>query len=218
MKLLLTSSGVTNKTIENALLDLLGRPYKDSNIAFIPTAANIEVGDKNWLVNDMNNFRILGFNIFDVVDISAVSKKIWRTSLEAADIIVFGGGNVAYLSEWLCKSGLDKLLPKMLEDKIYVGISAGSMVATKIVSLSSASILYYEKSGELKTNKGLGLINFEIWPHLNSKWFPKVTVPYLQKLAPKIPKTLYAIDDESALKVVDEKIKVVTEGVWKKFN
>lgn len=218
MKLLLTSSGITNRTIEKALLGLLGKPYEKSSLAFIPTAANIEEGDKNWLVNDMNNFRVLGFNIFDVVDISAVSEKIWKPALERADIIVFGGGNVAYLSKWLRKAGLDKLLPELLKTKIYVGISAGSMVTAKTVSLSSASILNYEKSGGLKTNRGLNLVDFEIWPHLNSKWFPKVRVPFLQKISPKIPQTFYAIDDDTAIQVVDGKIKVVSKGVWKKFN
>lgn len=77
MKLLLTSSGNTNKSIEKALLELLGKPFNKANLTFVPTAANVEKGDKGWFVDDMNNFKKLGFALFDIIDISAVPKKIW---------------------------------------------------------------------------------------------------------------------------------------------
>lgn len=218
MKLLLTSSGNTNKSIEKALLELLGKPFKEAHLTFIPTAANVEKGDKTWLVNDMNNFRVLGFASLDVIDISAVSKDIWLPSFKNADILVFGGGNVNYLLEWINKSGLKRYLPKLLETKVYVGISAGSMVTAKTVSLSSSGILYYEETGNFETTNGLGFVDFEIRPHLNSEVFPKVRVEYLEKLAKETPNTFYAIDDNTAIKVIDDKVSVLSEGEWKKFN
>ena len=218
MKLLLTSSGITNKSIENALLELLGKPFKESRLAFVPTAANVEKGDKKWLVDDINNFRKLSFASFDVIDISAVPKNTWFQSFNNADVLVFGGGNVYHLLKWVKKSGLEDILPELLKTKVYVGISAGSMVTAKKVSLSSSSILYYEKTGNLKKYNGLGFIDFELWPHLNSAWFPKVRLPYFKKLASKIPHTFYAIDDNTAIKVVDGEIAIVSEGEWKKFN
>lgn len=218
MKLLLTSSGNTNKSIEKALLELLGKPFSRFHITFVPTAANVEEGYKTWLVDDMNNFRKLNFSSFDIIDISAIPKNIWLQSFEKADILVFGGGNVYHLLKWIKKSGLDKVLPELLKTKVYVGISAGSMVTAKNVSLSSASILYYEKTGNLKRYQGLGFIGFELWPHLNSAWFPKVKLPYFEKLASKIPHTFYAIDDNTAVKVADNKISIISEGEWKKFN
>lgn len=218
MKLLLTSSGNTNKSIEKALLELLGKPFKEANLTFIPTSANIEKGDKTWLVNDMNNFRVLGFAVLDVVDISAVPKEIWLPSFETADILVFGGGNVVYLLEWIKKSGLKDYLPKFLKTKVYVGISAGSMVTAKNISLSRSGILYYEQTGKLKNTRGLGFVDFEIRPHLNSPWFPKVRLEYLEKLATETSNTFYAIDDNTAIKVVDNNVTVISEGEWKKFN
>lgn len=218
MKLLLTSSGITNKSIENALLELLGKPFKDAHLTFIPTAANVEQGDKTWLVNDMNNFRVLNFASLDIIDISAVPKDIWLPSFEQADILVFGGGNVNYLLEWIEKSGFKKYLPELLKTKVYVGISAGSMVTAKNVSLSSSDILYYEKTGNFKNRTGLGFVDFEIRPHLNSEWFPKVRLDYLEKLAQNTPSPFYAIDDNTAVKVIDNNISVISEGTWKKFN
>lgn len=218
MKLLLTSSGNTNKSIERALSELLEKPFNKAHITFIPTAANVEKGDKTWLVDDMNNFRKLNFASFDIIDISAVSKNIWLSSFEKADVLVFGGGNVYHLLTWMKKSGLAKLLPKLLKNKVYVGISAGSMITARNISLTSSDILYYEDTGKIKNTKGLGLVGFEIRPHLNSKWFPKVRLPFLEKLSKEIPNTFYAIDDNTAVKVVDDVVSIISEGEWKKFN
>lgn len=218
MKLLLTSSGNTNKSIEKALLELLGKPFSKSRITFVPTAANIEEGDKTWLVDDMNNFRKLNFASFDIIDISAVPKDIWLPSFNKADILVFGGGNVYHLLKWIKKSGLADRLPELLKTKVYVGISAGSMVAAKNISLTSSGILYYEDTGKPRNTKGLEFVDFEVRPHLNSKWFPKVRLDYLQRLNKEIQNTFYAIDDNTALKIIDGKISVISEGKWRKFN
>lgn len=218
MKLLLTSSGITNTSIEKALLELLGKPFAKTHITFIPTAANMEKGDKTWLVTDMHNLLKLGFAAFDVMDISAVPKDIWLPSFENADILVFGGGNVEYLLTQLEKTGLKGLLPKLLETKVYMGISAGAMVTAKTISLSKAGMLYWEKTGTFENREGLGFVNFEVLPHLNSEWVPNVRLDYLEKLAKQTPATFYALDDASAIKVDGSNISVVSEGEWKKFK
>ena len=218
MKLLLTSEGITNPSIANALLKLLGKPFEKSRVTYIPTAANGEEGDKSWVEVDMNGIRRLGPLSFDVVDIAAVPKNIWLPSFEKADALVFGGGNVDYLLTWMKKTGAAAVVPKLLKTKVYVGISAGSMATAKNISLSSDRILYYEKTKEFDNMKGLGFVDFEIRPHLNSPSFPRVRLDYLEKLARKTPTTFYAIDDASAVQVVDTKVTVISEGVWKKFN
>lgn len=218
MKLLLTSSGVTNKTIENAFLELIGRPFEETNILFIPTAANPETGDKSWLVDDLVKFRKLNFKEFNVLDISGVEKEILIPAFENADVLVFGGGDCYYLLEQLKKSGIDEQLKSYIKEKVYVGISAGSMITAETVSISTDSILYYEKKREVKDKKGLGYVNFELRPHLNSDWFPKVRLPNLEKLAKEAKYSFYAIDDNTAIKVIDDKVEVISEGEWKKFN
>jgi len=55
MKFLLTSSGLTNKSISKALFDLVGKELNDTIIAFIPTASNVEMGNKEWFIKDLNN-------------------------------------------------------------------------------------------------------------------------------------------------------------------
>ena len=218
MKLLLTSSGFTNKSIATALLSLTEKPFKELKLAFIPTAANVEEGDKGWLIDDMVNAKNLGFAEIDVVDISALPKDIWLKKLKDADILMFGGGNTFYLMYWIEKSGLKRELPKLLKTRVYVGVSAGSMVTAKNFNLSQSQRLYYEDIGKYKNNEGLGYVNFHIQPHLNSPDFPKVRIKHLQQIAKSIPEPIYAIDDQTAIKYEEGKVEVVSEGKWKRFN
>ncbi len=219
MKLLLTSNGLCNKTIVRALADLLGKPLEKSSIAFIPTAANVEVGDKNWVINDLTNCRKAGFEIVDIVDISALSKNQWQPRLDSADVLLFGGGNTFHLMNCIRTSGFDKLLPKYLKNKVYMGISAGSMVTGKRIILSESKKLYYPTiSKEFKDDKGLSLVDFSVKVHFNSPSFPSMREGVLKEIAKNYKETVYAIDDESAIKVADGKIDVVTEGKYLKFN
>lgn len=218
MKLLLTSEGITNISIRKALEELLGKPFEKSRTVHVPTAANGETGDKKWVETQVQGLCDLGFADVDVVDISVSPKEIWLPLFEKADVISFGGGSVAYLLEWLEKSGVKKVLPDLLKTRVYMGISAGSMATAKRVSLSKESILYYEQAGKLEDLDGLGLVDFEIRPHLNDPYFTQVREDFLEKLAAENPTPFYAIDDNTAIKVDDNEITVVSEGKWKKFN
>lgn len=218
MKLLLTSSGLKNKSITKALIDLVGKTPKKTNFVFIPTAANVEKDDKGWLIDDLMNIKKQGFNSVDIVDISAVRKNIWLPRLKDADILLFGGGNTFHLMYWLNKSGLSKLLPELLENRVYVGISAGSMVTSPNLSLSQSRRLYYPEGEGYGDIKGLGFVNFHIRPHFNSPHFPKVREKYLKEMAKEFKEPIFALDDESAVKVENGKVDVVSEGKYLILN
>jgi dipeptidase E len=226
MKLLLTSGGLTNKAIAKSLRKLLGKPFNKSKLVFIPTAANISPGEKDWLINDLNNCRKLGFKEIDILNIDATpQEKIWRPRIESADVILFGGGNTFYLLRWLKKSGLAKALPKLLKTRIYAGISAGSIAAAPNLSLSSNrnfdlfKIYYEEETKESPAvTKGLGFVNFHIRPHFNSPYFPHARAAYIGEIARKTKEAIYAIDDNSAVEVMDGKVKVISEGKYAAFN
>jgi dipeptidase E len=218
MKLLLTSAGLTNRKIIGSLERLVNRPLGECNLAFVPTAANVETGDKRWLIEDLVNCQRTGFKSVDIVDISAIQKEMWLDRLEKADVLLFGGGNTYHLMYWLQKSGADKELEWLLHSRIYVGISAGSMVATKNLMLSTSANLYSETGGEVVGDWGLGLVDFQIRPHLNSPHFPKITVPHLEEKAKETSDVIYALDDQSAILVNGNDMEVVSEGAWKRFN
>ena len=215
MKLLLSSTGLSNDTIVKAFNGLVGLPSEEIKIAFIPTASNVEEGDKGWLIDDYINLKKQKYCV-DIVDISAVTQDIWKPRIESANVLFLGGGNTFHLMYWVKKSGLDKMLPKLLEDKVYAGISAGSCIAGPTI-YNSVQNLFGEKYN-LQIEKGLGLVNLQLIPHLNSDYFPKIREQYLEEAAKDLKEPVYAVDDNSAVVVDSDKITVVSEGKWKKFN
>src|SRR3989338_7385402 len=134
MKLLITSGGLTNKSIANALFDFVGKKPEDTSLVFIPTASNVETEDKDWFINDLINLRNQHFKSINITDISAVPENIWRPQMEEADVLFFEGGNIYHVREWIKKSGFNKFLPELQKKKFYVGQSAGSMVTGKDLS------------------------------------------------------------------------------------
>jgi dipeptidase E len=217
MKLLLTSGGITNKSIAKALFDLVGKKPEDTSLVFIPTASNVEIGDKDWFINDLINIKKQNFKSIAITDISAVAENIWRPQLEEADILFLEGGNTYHLMRWINKSGLVKILPELLKTKVYVGLSAGSMVVSPDLALRLSQIIYGDDMEEEPMN-GLGYVNFYFIPHLNSPFFPVRTEEEIREVSRTLPKKIYALDDQSALKIVDGKVEIVTEGHYLEFN
>ncbi len=215
MKLFLTSAGLNNNLLVKAFNDLVGLSNEEIKIAFVPTAANVEEGDKDWLINDYKNLKAQNYTV-DIVDISAVPEKIWRPRLEASNVLFFGGGNTFHLIHWIEISGLQKILPELLETKVYAGISAGSCVAGPTVN-NSVLDLFGEKN-ELEIKNGLSLVDFQLIPHLNSDFFPKIRDEYLIDASKDLIEPVYAIDDNSAVVVNGDKLEVVSQSVWKKYN
>ena len=206
MKLLLTSGGITNKSIADALFDLVGKKPEDTSLVFIPTASNMEKGDKGWFIDDLVNLKKQNFKSIDIADISAVDEKIWRPKLEEADVLFFEGGNTFHLMEWINKSGLVSLLPKLLQSKVYVGVSAGSMVTNPDLTLKFSKIIYEEDLDRTENMVGLNLVDFYFLPHLNSAYFKKLREGNIKEAAKGVRQKVYALDDNSALKIVDGNI------------
>lgn len=217
MKLLLTSEGLTNKSIIKALADLCRKPFDELNVAYVPTAANVEAGDKGFMIKALVDCQNMGFKSVDIVDISAIPVDMVKKRLEEAHVLFFGGGNTSHLMYWILKSGLKENLHWLLKTRVYVGESAGSMVASRNLIMADAPILYREDSNADRM-EGAGLIDFNIRPHFNSDNFPHVTEENLDVIAKNVKDTIVAIDDQTAIKVIDGDMEVVTEGELKRFN
>lgn len=218
MKLLLTSGGITNKSIIKALFDLVGKKPEDTSLVFIPTASNVETGDKWWLIEDLIDLKNLKLKSVDIADISAIPESVWKPKFDEADVLFFEGGNTYHLMEWINKSGLAKLLPEYLKTKVWVGVSAGSMVTNSDLALKISQALYDEDLDKIGDMPGLNYVDFYFIPHLNSPYFPKLIEENIKKLANRISKKIYALDDQSALKIVDGKVEVISEGEWFVIN
>ncbi len=219
MKLLLTSGGITNKTIADVLFELTGKKAEEITLAFIPTAANAEGHDKGWFIENLYQLKKLNFKLLDIVDISALPKWNWQPRLESADVLFFSGGVTIHLMRWIEESGLKDLLPELLKTRVYVGVSAGSVVASPTLALSSQDkVLWYKEKFGYEVKEGLGFIDFYIRPHLNSLKFPNTRKEFLAEIAKKIPQIIYGLDDQMAIKIVDGKMEVVGEGEYVVFN
>ncbi|HEY0907921.1 MAG TPA: Type 1 glutamine amidotransferase-like domain-containing protein [Candidatus Paceibacterota bacterium] len=219
MKLLLTSAGLSNSSIAKALIELVGKPASATKIAFIPTAMNVDGGHKGWFIKDLINIDKQNFASVDIVDISSLSRTIWEPRLRDADVLFFSGGNTTHLMRWIIESGLNELLPEWMKTKVWAGISAGSMVTNPNLSFSSGdNKIYYAEVPGYKSEKALGFVDFYVRPHFNSPDFPNANKAYLTEVAKDIKGTIYALDDMSALKVVDGKVDIVSEGEYLVLN
>ena len=218
MKILLTSAGLTNKKISNALFDLVGKKPEEISLVYVPTASNVEMGDKSWAIEDLMDVYKQNFKSVAIVDISAVSKDIWKPQFDKADVLFFEGGDTYHLMEWINKSGLRELLPEYMKTKVWCGISAGSMVTTPDLATKISQAVYDEDLDKIGEMDGLNFVDFYFLPHLNSPWFPKLTEENIKKLPERIPRKIYAMDDQGAVKVVDGKVEIITEGQYLEYN
>lgn len=218
MKLLLTSGGLTNISISKALFELVGKKPKETKLVFIPTAANAQADDMSWFINDLNNIQKQGFKSVSIADISAIDQSMWLPRFMAADVLFFEGGNTFHLMEWINKSGLTQLLPELLKTKVWVGVSAGSMVAGPDLSLKLSQVVYEDDFDRKENMPGLNLVDFYFLPHLNAEYFKKLREPNIRAAVKGTDKKVYALDDDGALKINNGKVEIVSEGKWLEIN
>lgn len=219
MKLLLTSAGISNPSIHNALVALLGKPVEEANAMFIPTAIYAVRGGGDIARRVINGslgspFCELGWKSLGLLELAAlpsIKQELWIPVLEQTDALLVGGGDCQYLCYWMKQSGLADLLPSLLKKIVYVGLSAGSMIMTRF------GTTFRNHTIPATSDKCLGFVDFALHPHLDHKWFPENSLINLERLAATLSVPSYAIDDETAIKVIDDKIKVISEGHWKLF-
>lgn len=217
MKLLLTSAGISNQSIQAALVELLGKPIAEARALFIPTAiygikGSAEIIQKVICGTLGDPFCQLGWNSIGLLELTAlpsIEKELWLHEISQVDALLVGGGDCQYLCYWMQQSGLAELLPSLLNKVVYVGLSAGSMIMTSYGTTYGNHIL------PANTPKSLNYLNFAIHPHLNHEWFPSNALENIEKLAATLAVSSYAIDDSTAIKVIGNQITVVSEGTWK---
>ena len=218
MKLLLTSGGVTNPTIRAALVDLLGKPIEEASAMCIPTASyghpRVGPGSRPWEfvagrgTNPMTELGWSSMGLLELTALPSIDRELWVPKVRETDALLVGGGDVLYLCHWMRESGLVDLLPE-LADTVWVGLSAGSMVLTPVVG--EDFIQWRPPSGDTST---LGLVDFSICPHLAADGQPGNSMAEAEEWAESIPNPAYAMDDQSAIRVVDGTVDVVSEGNW----
>lgn len=211
MKLLLSSAGLTNQSIASALVDLVEKKPENTKIGFITTAANVEGGNKAWYISQLNNLLKYGFNWIDVVDISAPAVD-WKARLAPVDVIVVSGGNTFHLLDQMRIVGFAEWFKSVANQKVYVGISAGTIVMTPSIAVAGVDNGDVNLPG-ITDLTGLGFVDFEISPHTPEYVSHDGNKKYVQNS--KV--VLYGLDDQSAIKITDGVMEVVSEGEWVKY-
>ena len=222
MRLLLTSAGITNPSIHDALVDLLGKPIAESSALCIPTANYAQLGGAGhaWRFISGREPRTpmceLGWKSLGVLELTAlpsIDEELWVPVVRETDVLLVNGGDPLYLCYWMRQSGLADLLPELPSENVYVGLSAGSMVMAP--SIGEYFVGWKPPTGGDRT---LGLVDFAIFPHLDHPSLPENTMADAERWAAGMDVPAYAIDDQTAIQVVDGEVSVVSEGHWKQFT
>ena len=226
MKYLLTSAGITNDSLRGALLDLLGKPIAGSSALCIPTAAYAHpmAGPESaWRFISGQEPRTpmceLGWKSLGVLELTALpslGENRWVPWVRETDVLLVNGGDPLYLCYWMRQSGLADLLPS-LRETIWVGLSAGSLVLTPRIGEDFVIWKPPAGGGAAPVDETLGLVDFSIFPHLDNPELPDNTLANAEKWAAGMAAPAYAIDDQTAIQVLDGAVEVVSEGHWKRF-
>ena len=222
MRLLLTSAGISNTSIHNALVELLVKPIAESSALCIPTATYghpMAGPGEAWRFISGREPRCpmceLGWRSLGVLELTAlpsIGRERWVSWVREADVLLVNGGDALYLAYWMRQSGLADLLPS-LRETVWAGLSAGSMVMTPRIGE-----FFVNWTPPVGGDETLGLVDFAIYPHLDHPELPKNTLANAERWAADIAAPAYAIDDETAITVVDGAVEVVSEGHWRRFN
>jgi dipeptidase E len=228
MKLLLTSSGISNTSIHDALVDLLGKPIAESSALCIPTGVQPGPDGPSHVYRFISGSTRspmcgLGWKSLGVLELTAlpsIKEEHWVSAVEETDALLVWGGDVLYLCHWMRQSGLADLLPSLPREMVYVGVSSGSMVLTPNFGEAYDGWFCREPPASnlpAGDDRALGLVDFSVFPHLDLESYPDNSMANAERWAAGIPVPTYAIDDQTAIKVVDGTVEVVSEGHWKLF-
>ena len=219
MKLLLTSAGIKNKSIHDTLVDMLGKPISEANALCITTGLYAIPGgaSKAWqffsgqATTPMCELGWKSMGVLELTALPSIDKELWVPMVKETDVLLVNGGDPLYLCYWMRQSGLADLLPSL--SAVYVGLSAGSMVMAP--NIGEFFVGWTPPGGGDETLK---LVDFSIFPHLDHEMLPYNTMAAAERWAAGMQGPAYAIDDQTAIKVIDGAVEVVSEGHWKLFS
>jgi dipeptidase E len=220
--MLLTSAGIQNVILKSALTDLVGKRLTAARLVFIPTASVAADGDHGWFIEDLSRLHGMHWREFDILELNGLPREMVLNRLRHADVIYVEGGNHYHLANSINANGLGAEMAQILESKVYVGVSAGSMIFSR--NLSERTGEAFGEQGDLKilgetpARSPIGLFDWYLKPHLNSADFPNRTPAWFERAAAKLDFPVYALDNDSAVRVRGDEVDVVSDGEWRLLN
>ena len=218
MRVLLTSAGIKNTSIHNALVELLGKPIAESSARCMPTATYALPGGAAlaWRFisgrapTPMGELGWKSLGLLELTALPSIDEARWVPLVQETDVLLVNGGAPLDLCSWMRQSGLADRLPSLRA--VYVGLSAGSMVLAP--TIGEDFVRWTPPSGGDET---LGMVGFALFPHLDHEDLPDHSLADAERWAAGMSVPASAFDDQTAVKVVDGTVAVVSEGHWQRF-
>jgi dipeptidase E len=222
MRMLLTSNGPQNDVTRHAIAELLGTPLSEARVVVVIDAILPFAGDRSTFVEHLVMLQSLGWSEFDLLSLLAAPRAVAESRLRAADVILGYGGSNLWLAHAWQTSGLDAILPELLDEKVYVGWSAGSMIFSR---LQAAAVDAFDDDelelfGLPSTAPAVALFDWFVMPHLGAPYFADASDEWAARHAARLGGPSWFIDDETALLVRDPSAEpeVVSSGRWLRFD
>jgi dipeptidase E len=223
MRMLLTSGGVPEGLIRSTLLELLDKPPSDSSVVVVIDAILPFPGDKTHLIEALKQLHSLGWKQFDVLSLFSGPHAVIESRLRSADVIYCYGGSNHWLAHSWTATGFAPLLAELLDEKVYVGVSAGSMIFSR---LHAAAVDAFDDHEEVELFQldsvapALPLFDWFLISHLGASYFPHQTDEWAAVRAARLGGPVWFIDDETALLVRDATVdpQVISSGHWLRFD
>ena len=194
--MILTSSLYESIELVKKFLD---KNTESKKILFIPTATNIDEY-KKYIHLTQKAFEDFGYEV-ENFDISIFSEEIAKEKLSEVKAVFISGGNTFYLLQELKRKNLTSYLKERIENGLlYIGESAGSVIATP--NIEYASIVDDKTlATELNDYTGLNLVNFYIVPHFEEE-------PFVESSR----KTVELYKNKLDLKLINNKEAILVEN------
>lgn len=204
MRLLLTSAGMQ---VKDEIIKILPKPAEQIRLAHIITASKPEK-NTSYVAKDKAEMIKLGFQVEDF-DIEGKNENELRSLLNDKDVIAVQGGNTFYLMKCVRESGFDIVVKELLtQGKIYIGISAGSVIAGPNIAVAGYGGDDWDKNDVGLTDlTGMNLVDFAISPHLTAE-----ELVLLKKMQTEVDYKIRAITNDQAFLVKDGIVTLVGKG------
>jgi dipeptidase E len=198
---------------------MVGKPFGSANLVYVPTASVAEAGDQSWIVADMSRLHGLGWREFNVLELNGLPQQMVLDRLLQADVIYVQGGNHYHLARSITGNDLAGGFLEALESRVYVGVSAGSMIFSRNLTEHSADVIGDTADlhvlGARTVQSPFGLFDWYVKPHLYSLDFAERDDAWADRIVRRADFPIYFIDDETAVRVVDGTVDVISEGRWR---
>ena len=181
--------GGVKENIRRRFGEMLDKPAREARVLFIPTAA---IDDEAKRMVGKCRDELLNAGILpDRIDVYDMDGNLCAEAALEYDVLYFTGGDTAHLLRRIRETGFDDIIKKMVyADKVYVGASAGSIIATPNIG-----------DPHDPTTAGLSLVQAYLSVHQ-----PEGTPPRMHLGLPHIPLT-----DRQALAVSWDGYEIVED-------